>query len=67
MEIPSYSRFRNKQQVGDAEGCGKDVQDGVENEYSEGMVYWIVCILAKQYIEKTKEGSLIFLEYKRQK
>ena len=49
--------------MGDAEGCGKDVPDSVENEYSEGMVYWIVCFLAKQYIEKTKEGSLIFFEH----
>lgn len=47
--------------MGDAESCGEDVPDGVENEYSEGMVYRFVCFLAKQYIEKTKEGCLIFV------
>lgn len=53
MEIPSYPRFRNKQQVGNAEGCGEDVSDSVENECDEGLAYRIVCFLAKQYIEKT--------------
>lgn len=55
MEISSYPWFRNKQQVGNAEGCGEDVPDGVEDECGDGLVYRIVCILTKQYIEKLKK------------
>lgn len=51
--------------MGDAEGCGEDVPDGVEDECGDGLVYRIVCILAKQYIEKTEEGCLIFIEHKK--
>ena len=53
--------------MGDAEGCGEDVSDGFENECGESLAYWIVYFFAKQYIEKTKENSLNFLEHKRQK
>ena len=51
--------------MGDAEGCGEDVSNGVEDECGEGLVYRIICFLAKQYIEKTEEGCLIFVIHKK--
>ena len=51
--------------MGNAEGCGEDVSDGAENECGESLAYRIVCFLAKQYIEKTKEGCLIFVVHKK--
>lgn len=44
--------------MGDAEGCGEDVSDGVEDECDEGLGYWTLYFSAQQYIKETEENTL---------
>ena len=64
MEIPAYSRFRNKQQVGDAESRGENVSNCAGNECGGSLVHRRVCVFTKKHFEKNEKKVVARLRKK---
>lgn len=64
VEIPSYTRLGNEQQVGDAESRGENVSNCAGNECGGSLVHRRVCVFTKKHFEKNEKKVVARLRKK---